>query len=221
MNTTYMRTIIAGVVGAAMTVPFGAGANLVIDGGFEGYGSGIYTEYTASANIGAWQVTAGSVDVVTASYWQPASGNDSTDMAGLSNGTIEQTIATTPGASYYLSFNMAGNPDGPPTLKTLRVYFGSAYNDFSFDITGKSRSNMGWVLQSCDFTATGTSTILEFQDTSAPAGTQQFPNTTPWGAVIDNVSLVAVPEPTTMIAGALLLLPFGVSTLRALRRRTA
>ena len=32
---------------------------------------------------------------------------------------------------------------------------------------------------------------------------------------------VAVPEPTTIIAGALLLLPFGASTLRMLRRRTA
>ena len=30
-----------------------------------------------------------------------------------------------------------------------------------------------------------------------------------------------VPEPTTMIAGALLLLPFGASTLRMFRRRTA
>lgn len=30
-----------------------------------------------------------------------------------------------------------------------------------------------------------------------------------------------VPEPTTMIAGALLLLPFGVSTLRLLRRKTS
>jgi hypothetical protein len=30
-----------------------------------------------------------------------------------------------------------------------------------------------------------------------------------------------VPEPTTMIAGALLLLPFGASTLRILRKRTA
>ena len=35
---------------------------------------------------------------------------------------------------------------------------------------------------------------------------------------LDNVSLTAVPEPTTMIAGALLLLPLGVSTLRLLRK---
>jgi hypothetical protein len=39
----------------------------------------------------------------------------------------------------------------------------------------------------------------------------------------DNVAYnpTPVPEPTTMIAGALLLLPFGASTLRVLRRRTA
>jgi hypothetical protein len=47
------------------------------------------------------------------------------------------------------------------------------------------------------------------------------------GSVIDghsaNVSILApVPEPTTMVAGALLLLPFGASTIRILRRnRTA
>jgi hypothetical protein len=38
---------------------------------------------------------------------------------------------------------------------------------------------------------------------------------------LDDLSLVAVPEPTTMIAGALLLLPFGASTLRMLRKRQA
>ena len=35
------------------------------------------------------------------------------------------------------------------------------------------------------------------------------------------LSVSSVPEPTTMVAGALLLLPFGASTLRILRRRTA
>ena len=43
------------------------------------------------------------------------------------------------------------------------------------------------------------------------------------GSVADNTQgFVVVPEPTTMIAGALLLLPFGASTLRMLRKnRTA
>jgi len=44
----------------------------------------------------------------------------------------------------------------------------------------------------------------------------------PWSATYPGATLVpvpAVPEPTTMIAGALLLLPFGASTLRILRKR--
>jgi hypothetical protein len=41
-----------------------------------------------------------------------------------------------------------------------------------------------------------------------------------WG--LDDFAFSAVPEPTTMIAGALLLLPFGMSTLRMFRKtRTA
>jgi hypothetical protein len=35
----------------------------------------------------------------------------------------------------------------------------------------------------------------------------------------DNVITVPVPEPGTLITGALMLLPFGASTLRILRRR--
>ncbi len=49
-----------------------------------------------------------------------------------------------------------------------------------------------------------------------------FPTATYGGGFGPNAQLSAVPEPTTMIAGALLLLPFGASTLRMLRKnRTA
>ena len=41
------------------------------------------------------------------------------------------------------------------------------------------------------------------------------------GAIIDRMVLTVVPEPATMIAGALLLLPFAFSTLRVLRRNRA
>ena len=42
-----------------------------------------------------------------------------------------------------------------------------------------------------------------------------------WTGGVDgewDITAIPVPEPTTMIAGALLLLPFGASTLRILRR---
>ena len=38
------------------------------------------------------------------------------------------------------------------------------------------------------------------------------------GAIIDRMVLTVVPEPGTVIAGALLLLPFALSTIRVLRR---
>ena len=41
------------------------------------------------------------------------------------------------------------------------------------------------------------------------------------GAMIDRMVLTVVPEPGTVIAGALLLLPFALSTLRVLRRNRA
>lgn len=43
----------------------------------------------------------------------------------------------------------------------------------------------------------------------------------PASANIDSITISSVPEPTTMIAGALLLLPLGASTLRILRKNRA
>jgi hypothetical protein len=64
------------------------------------------------------------------------------------------------------------------------------------------------------FTADANTSTLTFMDTSL------FDSNAGW---IDNVNLThvltPVPEPTTMVAGALLLLPFGASTLRMLRRK--
>jgi hypothetical protein len=54
-----------------------------------------------------------------------------------------------------------------------------------------------------------------------PAGTYQLYQNNGVN-LYGNATLTAVPEPTTIISGALLLLPFGASTLRILRRnRTA
>ena len=43
-------------------------------------------------------------------------------------------------------------------------------------------------------------------------------NSNPTGADVQ-FGIIAVPEPTTVISGVLMLLPFGASTLRILRRR--
>jgi hypothetical protein len=57
----------------------------------------------------------------------------------------------------------------------------------------------------------------------AEVGGSDFSGGNPWVQPSQDVMaqfvVTAVPEPTTMIAGALLLLPFGASTLRMLRKR--
>jgi choice-of-anchor C domain-containing protein len=207
------RIMLSGMA-AILSVPLIASANLVVDGSFEQQvASDPFQTFNSVSTMGGWTVAAGSVDLIR-SYWQPAAGSQSVDMAGFfANGTIQQTInGLANGGTYHLSFDMAGNPDNNPngyTLKTIRVSLGASFQDFTFDTTGKTHVDMGWVSKAHDFVATSSSMVLSFQDLSAPPGTA-------FGAVIDNVSLV--PEPTTMLAGALLLFPFGVSTLRTLRK---
>ncbi len=213
--------VAASTVGTMLLLSGSAFANLVVDGGFElGTVSGSYLQtYSAPNPMGGWTVSAGSVDLIGPLTWLAAEGSQSVDMAGdFANGTIQQTInGLTPLAWYYLTFDMSGNLGGGSAIKTLDVKFGNTSMVYTFNTTGITVTNMGWVLQSGLFQASGSSTVLSFTDASAPL---ENGSPTAWGAVIDNVSLV--PEPTTLIAGALLLLPFGANTLRRLRKsRTA
>ena len=64
-------------------------------------------------------------------------------------------------------------------IKTGQVLInGQVAKSFSFDITGKSEANMGYVTKEFTFLATGDSTTLEFASTTTPSG---------YGPVIDNV----------------------------------
>ena len=59
----------------------------------------------------------------------------------------------------------------------------------------------------------------------APTGGSNFSGDNPWVQpdqdILAQFDVTPVPEPTTMLAGALLLLPFGASTLRILRKTRA
>jgi hypothetical protein len=84
--------------------------------------------------------------------------------------------------------------------------------------------SVGGVQVGSNFTVTGTDAWHEFSATFVAAASQ-----TPTAVdlnlewfgndfALDDISVALVPEPTTIVAGALLLLPFGASTLRILRR---
>jgi choice-of-anchor C domain-containing protein len=194
-----------------------AQANLVINGSFElGVDPGGFTTLNAidSGSISGWAVTSGSIDYI-GSYWQASQGSRSIDLNGITQGTIaQQTLATVAGQQYLISFDLAGNPDQGPTVKTIGVSIGSSgLQIFTFDTTGKSHGNMGWITESFLYTASGTSTITFQSLTVGPTGNETF---AAYGPALDNVSVTAIPEASTW---AMMIVGFAGAGFLAYRRR--
>lgn len=157
---------------------------------------------TGNTNITGWTVGGGGVDYI-GSYWQAQDGSRSLDLSATSSGSISQTFDTILNQVYSVSFWMAGNPAGSPSVKTLRVSAAGSQQDYTFDVTGRTTSNMGWQENEFSFLATSTSTTLTFASLT----------NTSFGPALDNVSVEAdqvVPEPSTwmMLGGGLVALVF-------------
>jgi choice-of-anchor C domain-containing protein len=128
-----------------------------------------------------WTIDSGSIDWI-GSYWQAADGSRSIDLNGNETGAISQTLTTTIGNTYVVTFSLSGNPDGPPTAKTLTVgATGAPSAIYTFDtaLAGNTLADMKWAGQTYSFLATSSSTVLSF--TSTTVG--------PWGPALDNVNV--------------------------------
>ena len=141
-----------------------------------------------STQITGWTVVSGNIDYI-GGYWEASNGARSLDLVGNQNvGGVEQTFDTVPGATYSVLFDVAGNPTGPPTIKPLTVSAGTVVQNYTFDSTGKSVSDMGWVTNQLTFTATGKSTTLSFISDTTGAGCC-------FGAALDNVRVSVIGLP--------------------------
>ena len=168
-----------------------SGSELVSNGSFESpaLGSGFQTG-SAGQGYGAWSITSGTVELyATTGGWNAAAGSQSVDMDGSPGpGAISQTITTTPGTVYRISFALSGNPGGTQGVKELQVgWGGSALRTVRFDTTGRSTTAMGWTTVTLEATATSTNTALTFQSLSSGGNN---------GPAIDNVSVVPQSGPT-------------------------
>ncbi len=131
-----------------------------------------------------WTVESGTVEIV-GTYWPAAQGSQSLDLNGIFEyiGTIYQDVPTVPGERYKIRFAYAGNPEGGPVIKTTKVFWdGAELATVSFDTTGRSRSNMGWVYYDYEVTATSGTGRLRFQSM-----TSSF-----CGPALDDVSVTPV-----------------------------
>lgn len=157
--------------------------DIVINGDFEipDLGLGGLQDYSSGSTFEGWTVESGHIDLMP--EWQAASGKQSVDLNGTydsASGAIYQDLATLTGKTYNLIFSMSGNPDSGPAIKEMKVWWGDTLVDtLTFDVTGRSRQDMGWVLHRYIVTAISNTTRLKFESLLI----------TQYGPVIDNVQV--------------------------------
>jgi choice-of-anchor C domain-containing protein len=131
-----------------------------------------------------WIVTGSSIDYINY-YWVASNGSKSLDLNGSNAGGVTQTFDTIAGKSYQVNFDLAGNPGGEPTVKTLAVTAPNFSQNYSFDVTGHGVSSMGWTTKSFIFTASGSSSTLGFTSTTGSG----------YGPALDNVTVTQTNVP--------------------------
>ena len=117
-----------------------------------------------SKAIDGWTVVDADVSYV-GRKWQHAEGARS--VALLCGGGITQTIETEPDQTYEVRFNMAGDPDAAPSLKTVIVSLGAETRVFTFDTAGHKGTEMGWAARTHVFKASAKTSTLAFRSPKA------------------------------------------------------
>lgn len=186
--------------------------NLIINGDFSvPDAGGNYTIVNAGdTSLTGWTVVSGSVetDSTLPVFGAPtASGNpQNLDLDGNNPGTMSQSFSTSVGQTYSLDFFYSNNIYGSGGAATVSVT-GSSLSE-SISHSGATYGSLNWSSFAETFVATSTTATLTFASTDVPSSST--------GILLDNVSVSAVPEPSSVI-----LLGLGGLglTARLLRRR--
>lgn len=152
----------------------------------------ILTIDPGSTDITEWLVIRDQIDYM-GTYWVHAHGQRSLDLDGsVGQGGISQSLVTEPGKTYRVSFYLAGDPSGPPSLKQMAIEAaGYIYSNYWFDVSGTTVSDMGWAYVEWDFIASDTSTTLQFYSLDPP------PNS--YGPALDRVIVTEVLAPVEAV----------------------
>lgn len=168
---------------------------IVVNGGFEApdVASGGWAVFFPG--IPGWTVTTGSgIEIQDHVFgWLPFEGNQHVELDSFGNSGMLQTIATTPGQDYRLSFAYSPRPGVSAASNPIEVYFNATLLD-TIALSGSGLNNTSWTVFNYNVTAPGTSASLEFR----AAGTSDS-----LGGLLDGVQLTAVPEPGTLLMAAL------------------
>lgn len=210
-KTLTIPVLALGILGTGDTA-FGAPINLIENGGFESPDiPGSYdTFYYAPAGF-VWTITNGYINPIN-DFWSGVSGTTNPDGFDQSIDidyatVVSQTFVTEPGMRYELSFWYANNPalNSVSSAGYVRVTGDSLLLSDRLVHTGSLIYDMRFTNYTRRFVADGTTATLAFQG--------EFSNGL-IGFVIDDVSVVAVPEPSTVALASL-----GAGALWYIRRR--
>jgi hypothetical protein len=223
MKTSVLKTLLAGAVSAVVIMPLTASASLVDNGGVEDTlgtwvdgGSGYMLVNAGATTIPGWQVEGQQIAWIKSGAFGllGTEGSYFLDLTGIVNhppfgGVLGTTVSTVAGNTYTLSFDVGrGNgEDANPVV--VQATAGAQTGTFTVSAPDPGSGQIVWNTFDLQFTATGLSTLITISGLPANNGN---------GFIgLDNVTVV--PEPTTLVAGVLLLLPFGVSAFRIVRRK--
>lgn len=171
---------------------------VVTPGSFQNFTGG-------STAINGWTVVGVESAVVSESFtnnqiiFNAYDGNQWLDLTGATssnpNSGVRQSIATTIGQTYRVSFYVGSVEDGGnfhPSTVALSIDGGSRQNFFN---PNTPRFNLDWMNFNVDFLATSSSTSLTFLNGSSANNAL---------CALDGVSVTAIPEPSTPILLVLL-----------------
>jgi choice-of-anchor C domain-containing protein len=215
-----LSSVTLAVMVLVVVAPMSATAELIVNGSFE---DGVAIPDTPgylplsggdTTSITGWEVLGGTgaVDYV-GSYWADSNGVRSLDLGGSPGpGAIQQVVSVTPGAKYWVWFDMAANPYndgyyGQNNSKWLQVSAignsGTCWEQsqmYDFQAYGRSTTDMGWESQVFWFEAWSDSVILRFAMVPLWGAT---PEDMYCGPALDNVVMYANPVPGAALLGAL------------------
>lgn len=187
-----------------------AAPSIVLNGSFEedqGIPVGTFAAQGAGdPDILGWTIGGTGVDWV-GTYWTPSDGLRSLDLNSTGAGSILQILPTIAGEWYQVTFDMAANPDGGSSPKSLMVIADGQNMTFS---SAANPKNGQWDAKSWAFQADG-NTELVF--------TSLMMNDNGYGPALDNVTVALIRDTAVPAPGALLLGSLGAAMVGFVRRR--
>ncbi len=197
LSTIFLSTILlTSLIATTGLQTANATTNLVVNGSFEEDPNldcnNLFVILSAGGTVlNGWTIDANTIDWIC-TLWEASDGTKSIDLSGTpGKGIISQDIPTEVDVTYDVSFDMAGNPGscGEPAVKFMKVSVASYENEFSFDTTGKTNTDMGWESNTFSFVAESSTSTLRFESLTGNY----------CGPALDNVLVIESVPPVTPV----------------------